>query len=146
MDLPMSKNYESFFLELEGYISEMLEFTDFGLNRYLDALVSMNDHQLISEEDRKKATNLYELSADIRMKLALINEEEIKIEPMYMWNELKLEHTWVKEVGFITPFSYISHWVSFPQLEGLVKNKGFREALFISQEYLAIAKKKHCSK
>lgn len=142
----MRKDYESFFLELEGYICQMLNFTDFSLGRYLNAIVSISDDQSINEEDRKKATYLHELSAEIRMKLALINEDEIKIEPMYMWAELQMKYPWVKEVGFITPFSYISHWVSFPQLETLVKKKGFREALFVSQEYLAIAKRKYCEK
>ena len=139
----MSKDYESFFLELEKYISQMLNFTDYTLSKYLDAIVSTKDGQQANDTDRKKAAELYELSCDIRTKLSLINEEEIRIEPMYMWNELRLNHPWVKEVGFITPFSYISHWVSFPQLEDLVKNKGFRDALFVSHEYLEIARKKY---
>ena len=122
------------FVEIwKPYHKELFWFVDYNLSKYFE------ETPLTADEDpeiKNRREFIFAQVKQIQYALLDIGEENLIIEPMYHWEELKLKHPLIKEIGFKTPFSYLCHWLSLPHLKQLEKEQGFREALFIVSDYL----------
>jgi len=127
------------FLEIwKPYHKELFWFVDYDLDRSLDRDLGTNEEP----EVKTRREFIFEQVKLVQFALMDVDENNLIVEPMYHWEELKLKHSWIKDVGFKTPFSYLCHWLSLPHLKHLAKEQGFRDALFIAEDYLELLKHK----
>ena len=89
-------------------------------------------------EVQTSARLILQHSKQVQCALLDIGEKNLIIEPMYHWNELLINYPHIAEVGFLTPFSYLSHWLSLQHFTQLVKTECFREALFLVERYIIL--------
>ncbi|EPG7968158.1 TPA: hypothetical protein IHK17_001863 [Escherichia coli] len=127
---------EAFLKVWEPYFKELFWFVDYELSKYFEGTG-------LPEEDSGMKTRrefIFSQVSVIQKILLDVDEKHLVVEPMYHWNELRIKYPQIKDIGFKTPFSYLTHWVSLPHLKQLVEEQGFRECLFISVFYLELLK------
>ena len=114
------------------YHKEIFWFVDYNLDDFFkDPFPAIKDPKI-----NERREYIFEQLKQVQYVLLEIGDENLVFEPMYHWEELKLQYPKIKEIGFKTPFSFLCHWLSLPNLNSLVKDHGFRDALFVSEIYL----------
>ena len=121
----------------QPYQKELFSYVDCDLDKFLDNhCTSLGTTQLVEVKKRKEL--IFELCKQVQCKLLDIGENNLVITPMYHWNELLVKYPKINQIGFQTPFSFLSHWLSLHHLAQLTKEDGFREALLLVDRYIAL--------
>jgi hypothetical protein len=128
----MNDNFKNFVDIWKPYQKELFWFVDYNLDKCLERDFTTDE----DPEIKKRREFIFEQVKQVQYALLDIGEDNLVIEPMYHWEELKIKYPRIKDVGFKTPFSYLCHWLSLPHLSMLEKDQGFRDALFIVCDYL----------
>ncbi len=140
MDLLTMKNTE---LDIAIFLEEWLAYSQ-DLHSFCDIYDALENQgtdvftilSTIKKKYEIDSDKLFASSYKLRNKLFLLGEEELNIGPTYHWNQLKIEFPYIKDINFITPFSFTIYWHSIPQLIHLYKEKGLREALFVAHDFI----------
>ena len=128
----MEDKFHNFIEVWKPYHKELFWFVDYDLDKCLDRDFGTDEEP----EVKTRREFIFEQVKQVQFALMDVDESSLIVEPMYHWEELKLKYPKIKEIGFRTPFSYLCHWLSIPHLKHLEKEQGFRDALFIVNDYL----------
>ena len=133
----MDKCLKQFLDVWQPYQKELFSYVDCDLDKFLEHHCTFaGRNELVEAKMRKEL--ILELCKQVQCKLLDIGEKNLIIAPMYHWNELLVRYPKIDQIGFLTPFSFLSHWLSLHHLTQLVKEDGFREALLLVDRYIAL--------